>query len=168
MSAVRGIDTVFAMRPTAASTSSAGAFSPSAYPSDATTPPLVLATAGKPRSSMMRELTASQAFTRTRGSPPLWSARSRSALSSGATGLPGDAGALELVEVGPADQLVDDPLDRLPAVEARPVAIHVAHEDGLVVGDEGRDAEDAPAGDPLPVLGLDRLEGAAGLDLGGQ
>ena len=68
MSAETGIETDRTIRVTAANISSAGV-DPSSYPSDADTPALGVARAGKPASSKTRALAASQGPGRISGSP---------------------------------------------------------------------------------------------------
>src|SRR3954451_22581586 len=66
------------MRPAAASISSAGAASWSSWPSVAATPPLVVATTGKPAETTARAVATSQAFGSRSGAPGRCSDRSRS------------------------------------------------------------------------------------------
>ena len=71
---------------------------------------------------------------------------------------------LELVEVGPTRDQVDDALDRCGwRRSASPCGpVHDPDEHGLVVGDERGDAEGAMVGDAALVLLAERLERGAG------
>src|SRR5205085_2223251 len=74
--------------------------------------------------------------------------------------LPGYGRVLELVELGPAGDEVEDAVDR----DAGPVgvatgAVHHPHEDGLAVGDERRHAENLMVGDRFLVGLPEHLEG---------
>src|SRR5262249_40143409 len=68
-STVTGTSTLRAIRAAAASISSAGAPSWSSYPSEAATPPLVVATTGNPAATTALAVAASQAFGSGSGSP---------------------------------------------------------------------------------------------------
>src|SRR5437016_10366198 len=80
MSAVMGTEIRRVMRWTAASISSRLIRSPSGYPRLKAMPALVVARAGKPASTKMRALPASQALGRTSIGPSTWRRRRTSAL----------------------------------------------------------------------------------------
>src|SRR5436190_2104565 len=59
----------------------------------------------------------------------------------------GDAGVLELVQLGPAGHLLHDPLDRgARRLGVTVGTVHQPHEYGLVTGDERGDAPDVVIG----------------------
>src|SRR4029079_15305757 len=78
----------------------------------------------------------------------------------------GDAGVLELVELGPTGEQVDDALDGGPGAGGVGGTVHEPGEGGLVTRDEGGDAPDVVLGDGGLVLLADGLERLAGGDGG--